>query len=69
MDAIQVIDILSWAMFNTCEDIRTHIPHWVQQGINHHKREAGYQAFTNYDEDKDIKPLKDAWLEPAGWPQ
>ena len=64
-DQIQVVNILSWAMFNTCEDIKTHIPHWVQQGINYHKREAGYQAFANSDEDEDIEPLKDAWLEPA----
>ena len=33
-DQTQVVEILSWAMFNTCEDIKTHIPHWVQQGIN-----------------------------------
>ncbi|KAH9980607.1 hypothetical protein BJV74DRAFT_898252 [Russula compacta] len=47
---IQVLDVLRWAMHETCEDIRHHLPYWAEQGLDHHKRFAAYQNF--------------AWLQP-----
>lgn len=61
---IKVVNILSWAMANTCTDIKDHIPHWVQQGIYYHQRQAGYLTFSK-SEDGDVEPLKKSWLEPA----
>jgi hypothetical protein len=40
---IRVLDVLRWAMQETCEDIRHHLPYWAQQGLDHHKRFAAYK--------------------------
>jgi hypothetical protein len=63
-NAVQVIDILSWAMSNTCTDIKDHIPHWIQQGVYYHKRQAGLSSFST-SEERTIEPLKTSWLQPA----
>jgi len=60
---VKVVDVLSWVMSNTCTDIEHHIPHWVQQGIDFHKRQSGDAAFTSSDSDVEI--LKESWLQPA----
>ena len=60
---VKIIDVLSWVMSNTCTDIENHIPHWVQQGIDFHKRQSGDAAFRTSDSDVEI--LKDSWLQPA----
>ena len=60
---VKVIDVLSWAMSNTCTDIEHHIPHWVQQGLDFHKRHTGDAAFSG--PDSNVSFLKNAWLQPA----
>jgi hypothetical protein len=50
-------------MSNTCTDIEHHIPHWVQQGIDFHKRQTGDTAFPP--SHSDVEFLKSAWLQPA----
>ncbi|KAF8492811.1 hypothetical protein F5888DRAFT_1795530 [Russula emetica] len=57
---IQVIDVLRWAMQETCEDIRHHLPYWAQQGLDHHKR---YAAYTEHKSTEDLDVLKYAWLQ------
>jgi hypothetical protein len=57
---IQVIDVLRWAMRETCEDIRHHLPYWAQQGLDHHKR---YAAYTEHKSTGDLEVLKNAWLQ------
>ena len=57
---IQVIDVLRWALHETCEDIRHHLPYWAQQGLDHHKR---YAAYTEHKTTGDLKVLKEAWLQ------
>jgi hypothetical protein len=57
---IQVIDVLRWAMHETCEDIRRHLPHWAQQGLDHNKR---FAAYNKYKSTKDLKVLKNVWLQ------
>ncbi|KAF8154797.1 hypothetical protein B0H34DRAFT_799544 [Crassisporium funariophilum] len=60
---VKVIDVLSWVMYNTCTDIEHYIPHWVQQGVYHHKRRIGDDAFSSHQ--GSLKLFKDAWLQPA----
>ena len=63
IESVKVIDVLSWVMSNTCTDIEHHIPHWVQQGVDFHKRQSGDAAFTA--SNSDVKILQDPWLQPA----
>ena len=58
---IRVLDILRWAMHETCEDIRHYLPHWAQQGLDHHKR---FTAYKDYSSTKDLEFLPNAWLQP-----
>jgi hypothetical protein len=63
LDLVQVVDVLSWVMSNTCTDIEHHIPHWVQQGIDYHNRQTADCAFLA--SEADDKVLQNAWLQPA----
>jgi hypothetical protein len=54
------MDVLRWAMQETCDDIRHHLPHWAQQGLDHHKR---YAAYTEHKSTGGLKVLKNAWLQ------
>ncbi|KAH9050298.1 hypothetical protein EDB84DRAFT_1585162 [Lactarius hengduanensis] len=57
---IRVIDILRWAMYETCEDIAHHLPHWAQQGFDHHRR---FSAYKQYRSTSDLTALRGAWLQ------
>ena len=57
---IRVLDVLRWAMHETCEDIRRHLPHWAQQGLDHRKR---FAACREYSSKGDIDTLRDAWMQ------
>ncbi|KAI0290846.1 hypothetical protein B0F90DRAFT_1929161 [Multifurca ochricompacta] len=58
---IQARDILRWAMHETCEDIRRHLPHWAEQGLHRHKR---LEAYRQYSSTGDLAVLKRGWLQP-----
>jgi hypothetical protein len=58
---IQVIDVLRWAMQETCEDIRQRLPYWAQQGLDHHKRSAADKEYTSTG---NSEVLRNAWLQP-----
>ena len=58
---IRVIDILHWAMHETCEDITRNLPHWAQQGLDHGRR---FSAYKEYLSTGDVTILKSAWLQP-----
>jgi hypothetical protein len=58
---IQVLDILRWAMHETCEDIRHHLPYWAQQGLDHHRRFASYKEHRSTGA---LEALRNAWLQP-----
>ncbi|KAH9047021.1 hypothetical protein EDB83DRAFT_2677144 [Lactarius deliciosus] len=60
-NGIRVTDILRWAMHETCWDIVHHLPHWAQQGVDHHRR---FSAYKRYDSTGDLGVLKDSWLQP-----
>jgi len=57
---IRVLDILRWAMHETCQDIRHHLPYWAQQGLDHHKR---FTACTEHRSNGDLRILQDPWLQ------
>ena len=58
---IRVIDILRWAMHETCEDITRNLPHWAQQGLDHGRR---FSAYKEYLSTGDVTILKSSWLQP-----
>ncbi|KAF9473712.1 hypothetical protein BDN70DRAFT_885624 [Pholiota conissans] len=62
--SIQVADVLSWAMTNTCADIQNHIPNWVEQGVYYRKRRDG-SGHAESSARIDAGMLKTSWLEPA----
>ena len=58
---IRVLDVLRWAMHETCEDICHHLPYWAQQGLDHHKR---FAAYNEYSSTRNSEVLRNAWLQP-----
>ena len=58
--SIHAIDVLRWAMDETCEDIRHHLQLWAQQGLDHHKR---FVAYENHGATRSLEILRGAWLQ------
>ena len=58
---VRGLDALRWAMNETYEDIRYHLPLWARQGIDHHRR---FTASKNYDKTEDLEVLRSAWVQP-----
>ncbi len=59
-NGVRVIDILRWAMHETCWDIAHHLPHWAQQGVDHHRR---FSTYKRYDLTGDLGILRNSWLQ------
>ena len=57
---VRVIDVLRWAMHETCWDILHHLPHWAQQGVDHYQR---FSAYKGYNSTEDLRLLKNSWLQ------
>lgn len=62
-DQVEVIDVLSWVMGETCSDIEHHIPHWIEQGVDHRNRSNADAAFSLTN--TDTESLRRVWLQPA----
>ena len=58
---VRVLDVLRWAMQETCEDILHHLPHWAQQGLDHNKRFSAYKKNSSVG---DLDQLRSIWLQP-----
>ena len=58
---IRVLDVLRWAVHETCEDITHRLPYWAQQGCDHYKRFAAYEEYRSAD---NLEVLRRAWLQP-----
>ena len=58
---VRVLDVLRWAMLETCEDIHHNLPYWAQQGLDHHKRSTAYKKHRSTG---DMNVLRNAWLQP-----
>ncbi|KAH8989920.1 hypothetical protein EDB86DRAFT_3235448 [Lactarius hatsudake] len=59
-NGVRVIDILRWAMHETCWDVGHHLPHWAQQGADHYRR---FSAYKQYDSTGDLEVLRNSWLQ------
>ncbi|KAN0080285.1 Protein of unknown function (DUF3638) domain containing protein [Tylopilus felleus] len=61
-DVIDTMDILQWAIHETCDDIRQRAPHWAQQGMDYTSRYATWTSFCS--DELSEEELSDAWLQP-----
>lgn len=59
-DHVDTLDVLRWAMLETCNDLIHHTPHWAHQGIQY-KRKA--EAERRYIETGNITLLEEGWTE------
>ena len=59
-DLVRVVDVLRWAMHETCEDIHHHLPFWAQQGLDHHNR---FVAYKDHSATRNLDVLRSAWLQ------
>ena len=62
LSAISAMDILQWAIRETCDDILQRAPHWAQQGTDHASRYAVWTSFCR--DELSSKELSDKWLQP-----
>ena len=59
---ISAMNILQWAIRETCEDIQQRAPHWAQQGMDHTSRYAVWTSFCR--DELSSEELSDKWLQP-----
>jgi hypothetical protein len=57
---ISVLDVVRWAIHETCEDICHHVPYWAHQGLDHYKRLVAYKEYRT---SGDLRVLRKAWLQ------
>ena len=60
-DSIDTMDILHWAIRETCEEIQERAPQWAQQGMDHLSR---FVAWSRFCKQSSQKLLSDRWLQP-----
>ncbi|CAE6446943.1 unnamed protein product [Rhizoctonia solani] len=58
---IDALDVLRWAMQETCKDLQHHVSHWAQQGVDYARR---HKAEKEYEQTQDISALQKAWAAP-----
>jgi hypothetical protein len=58
---VRVLDVVRWAIHETCGDIGYHLPFWALQGLDHHNRFAAYEEYRS---GRNLGVLKKAWLQP-----
>ena len=62
LDNIDTMDILHWAICETCDEIQQRAPQWAQQGIDHDSRYVAWSRFC--ERQLALKDLSDKWLQP-----
>ncbi|KEP48081.1 putative kinase-(PK-like) protein [Rhizoctonia solani 123E] len=62
---IEALDVLRWAMLETCKDLQHHVSHWAQQGIEYSKR---HDAERSYEQTRNLSALKLGWTTPESRP-
>jgi hypothetical protein len=60
-DTVDALDVLRWAMLETCHDLQHHISHWAQQGVEHSRRAKAQQEYTST---TNAEALKRGWMTP-----
>jgi hypothetical protein len=63
--SIDALDVLRWAMLQTCKDLQHHVSHWAQQGIEYARR---HEADEQYKKNHDIAALRKRWTTPEARP-
>ena len=58
---IRVLDVVRWAIHESCEDIGHRLPYWAQQGLDHCKRSAAYDEYRSTG---NSEVLRSTWLQP-----
>jgi hypothetical protein len=59
--SINTLDILRWAMLETCKDLQHHISHWAQQGVEHDRRLKAQRSHLGTN---NVEALKQGWTTP-----
>ncbi|CAE6379485.1 unnamed protein product [Rhizoctonia solani] len=62
---IDALDVLRWAMLETCKDLHHHVSHWAHQGIEFDRKQA---AEEQYAKNSDISALQRSWTTPEARP-
>ncbi|KAG8751457.1 hypothetical protein FRC11_009357 [Ceratobasidium sp. 423] len=62
---IDALDVLRWAMLETCKDLQHHVSHWAQQGIEFDRR---HEAERQYERNRNISVLQRGWTTPESRP-
>ncbi|THH04618.1 hypothetical protein EW146_g10133, partial [Bondarzewia mesenterica] len=63
VDQVNTLDILRWAMLETCAEIERHAPHWAQQGLDYDRRRRAYIDHLGSSEGG-VRLLERGWLQP-----
>ncbi|QRW06891.1 hypothetical protein RhiLY_05890 [Ceratobasidium sp. AG-Ba] len=58
---ITALDVIRWAMFETCSELKHNISHWAQQGIEYNRRA---KAQIQFSETTCLEILKQGWVAP-----
>ncbi|CUA70922.1 Proteasome activator complex subunit 4 [Rhizoctonia solani] len=58
---IDALDVLRWAMLQTCKDLQHHVSHWAQQGIEHAQR---HEAERTFERTHNVSALQEGWITP-----
>ncbi|KAG8742151.1 hypothetical protein FRC10_001959 [Ceratobasidium sp. 414] len=56
-ERVDALDVLRWAMLETCKDLEHHISQWAQQGIEYSRRTTGQRIRAS-------AVLRDNWMIP-----
>ncbi|KAE9391905.1 hypothetical protein BT96DRAFT_1059147 [Gymnopus androsaceus JB14] len=43
---VHTVDVLRWAIYETCKDITHHVPHWAEQGWDYLRRRKAWEEFN-----------------------
>ncbi|KAL0569705.1 hypothetical protein V5O48_012255 [Marasmius crinis-equi] len=64
---INSLDVLLWAMLETCSELERHVPLWIQQGVDFDSRAKGWKAVSAAkDALHAVEDVKSTWLQPEG---
>ncbi|QRW06903.1 kinase-like protein [Ceratobasidium sp. AG-Ba] len=58
---VEALDVLRWTMLETCKDLEHHASHWIQQGVEHHRRADALKRFAR---GESTNALQRGWMTP-----
>lgn len=64
-DPIDALDIIRWAMLQTCNDLQRHVSHWAHQGVEYMRRAKAEQKYSTANK---VPLLKQGWTTPESRP-